>query len=141
MDCRPQVYYDPCFSTLITWRVNFSIFYNTPLETLLLDALTLHSPVWNLHYFAVSSPSCACFLLDLAYEYLLHHASKFSPYPVQSLCIHWMHIVHTIILPLHDRTINLCFYIFPKCGACTCSSYRVSFLHIMVNLSLSCFLR
>ena len=35
-----------------------------------------------LHYFSVSSPSCACFLLDLASECLMHHASKFSLYPV-----------------------------------------------------------
>ena len=111
------------------------------LVMLLIDALPLHSVFWHLHYFAVSSPSCACFIMDLASECLLHHASKCISYSVQSLCIHWLHIVHPIILPVHDRTRNLGFCIFPKCGACTFPSYRVSSPHILVNISLSCFLR
>ena len=77
----------------------------------------------------------------MASECLPHHASKCSPYPVQSLCIHWLHILHPIILPVHDRTRNLGFCIFPKCDACTCPSYCVSFPHILVNISLSCFPR
>ena len=116
-------------------------FPTPPLATILQHALPLHSVFWHLHCFAVSSPSCACFLLDLASECLLHHASKCSPYPVQSLCIHWLHIMHPIILPVHDRTINWGFFIFPKCDACTCPSYRVSFPHILVNLLLFCFPR
>ena len=140
MDCCPRVYSDPCFSTLLPWWDTFSIFSETPLATLLLDDLPLHSVFWNLNCFAVSYPSCTCFLLELASECLLHHASKYSPYPVQSLCTHWLHIVHPILLPLHDRASNLGFCILPKYDACTCPSYRVSFPHILANLWLSCFL-
>ena len=84
-------------------------FLTFPLATLLLDALPLHIVFWYIHCSAVSYPSCACFLLELASECLLHHASKFIPYSVQSLCIHWLHIFHPIILPVHDRTSNLGF--------------------------------
>ena len=87
-------------------------FLTPPLATLLIYALPLHSVFWHLHCFAVSSPYCTCFLLELSSECLLHHASKCSPYPVQSLCIHWLHIVHPIILSVHNRTSNLGFYIF-----------------------------
>ena len=92
--------------------VIFPYFLTLPLATLLLDALPLHSVFLLIHCFAVSSPSCAFFLMVLASECLLHHASKFSPHPVQSLYIHWMHILHPILLPVHDRTINLGFCIF-----------------------------
>ena len=68
----------------------------------------------------------------------MHHASKCSPYPVQSRCIHWLHIVRPILFPVHNRTSNLGFWICPKCVSCTCPSYRVSFPHILVNLLLSC---
>ena len=112
-----------------------------PPATLLLDALHFHSVVWNPHCLDLSYPSCACFLLELASEYLLHHASKCSPYPVPSLCIHLMHTVNPIILPVHGRTSNSGSWIFPGCGACTCPSYRVSFPHILVNISLSGFSR
>ena len=112
-----------------------------PLATLLLDALPLHIVFLNLHCFVVSYPYCACFLLELSSEFLLHHASKCIPYPVQSMCINWLHIANPIILPVHDRTSNLGFCILPKCDAFTFPSYRVSFPHILENLSLSCFLR
>ena len=69
-----------------------------------------------------------------------HHASKCSPHPVQSIYIHWLHILHPILLPVHDRTRNLGFCIFLKCDACTCPSYRVSFPHILLNISLFGFL-
>ena len=81
------------FSTLLPWRCNCLIFSAPPLATLLLDVLPLHSVFWNLHCFVVSSPSCAFFIMKLASECLLHHASKYSPYPVQSLCIHWLHMI------------------------------------------------
>ena len=81
------------------------------------------------------------FLLELAFECMMYHAYKCIPYLVQSLCIHWMNIVHPIILPVHDRTSNLGFCIFSKCGAFTCPSYRVSLPHILVNISMSWFLR
>ena len=110
MSCCSQVYSEPRFYTLYPWWGNFSIFSNPPtLVTLLLYALPLHSIFWHLHFLSVSSPSCACFLLELASECLLHHAFKCSLYPVQSLCIHWLHIVHPILLPVHDRTSNLDF--------------------------------
>ena len=55
-------------------------YYPTPFPaTLLLDALPFHSVFWHLHCSDVSSPSCACFLLDLESECLLHHASKCIP--------------------------------------------------------------
>ena len=109
--------------------------------TIPLDALPFNSIFRHLHCFAVSSPSCAFFLLYMASECLMHHASKCSPYPVTSLCIHWLNIVHPIIFTVHDRTSNLDFCIFPKCGAYKFLSYGASFSHILVNLSLSCFLR
>ena len=95
----------------------------------------------HIHCFVVSYPYCACSLLDLASECLLHHASKCSPYLVKSLCIHWPHIVHPIILPVHDRISNLGFCILTKFDAFTCLSYRLIFPHILSNLSLSCFLQ
>ena len=116
-------------------------FPTPPLTTLPLDALPIHSVFWHIHCFAISSPSCNCFLLELASECLLLHASKCSPYPVPSLCIHWLNILHPILLPVHYRTINLGFCIFSKCVACTCLSYCVIFPHILVNISLSCFPR
>ena len=131
MDCFSRVYSDPCFTTLLPWRGNFSIFSDPPpLVTLLLDDLPSHSAFLHLHCFVVSYPCWACFLLELASECLLHHASKCSPYLVQSLWIHWLYIVHPIILPMHDRTRNLGSCIFPKYDACTCLSYHVSFPHI-----------
>ena len=141
MACCPRVYSDPCFSTLLPWRSIFPYFMTPPLGILLLDALPLHSVFLHLHYFFVSYPYWAYFLLDLAFECLLHHASKCNPYPVQSLCIHWMHIVNPILLSVHDRTSNLGFYIFLKCDACTCPSCHVSFPHILANLLLFCLLR
>ena len=138
MTCCPRVYSDSCFSTLLPWRGNFPYFLITSLATLLLDALPLHSVFLHLHCFDVSCPSCACFLLDLISECLLHHASKCSPYPVQSLCIYWLHIVHPILLPVHDRTRNLGFFIFPKCDTCTCPSYHVSFPHILASPLFCC---
>ena len=142
MACRPQVYSGPCFfhTTPLAGQC-FHILHPPPLATILLNALPLHSVFWHIHCFAVSYPSFSFFLLDLASECLLHHASKCSPYPVQSLCIHWLHIVHPIILPVHDRTSNLGFRMLPKCDACTCPYYRVSFPHILLNHSLSCFPR
>ena len=122
-------------------RVIVPYLLTPPLETLLLRPLPLYSVFWHIHFFFVSSPYCACFLMDMAYGCLVHHASKYSPYPVQSMCIHWLHILNPIIFPVHDITINLVFWILPKCGACTCPSYRVSFPHILVNLSLYCFPR
>ena len=119
----------------------FIIIIIIPPATLPLDTLTFHTVFLYLHYFSVISPSCAYFLLDLASECLLHHASKCSLYLVQSLCIHSLHIVNPILLTVHDRTINLGFFILPKCDACSCPSYHVSFPHILVNLPLSCFLR
>ena len=139
--CLPQVYSDLYFSTLNLGGVKFSYFLTPPLETLLLDALPLHSVFFHLHCFFVSYPYCDCFLLELAFECLLRHASKWNPYLVQSLCIHWLHIVNPILLPVHDKTSNLGFCIFPKRDACTCPSYNVSFPHILENLSLSCFLQ
>ena len=122
--------------------VTFTYFLTPlPLETLLLDALPLHIVFLHLHCFVVSYLSCACFILELAFECLLHHASKCNPYSVQSLCIHWLHIVNPIILPMNDRKSNFCFCIFPKCDACTCPYYHVSFPLILLNLLLSCFLR
>ena len=121
--------------------VFFSYSPTSPTKTILLDAFPFHNVFWDIHCFAVSSPSFYCFLLELVSEFILHHASKCSPYPVPSLCIHWLHIVHPIILPVYYITSNLGSSIFPKCGACTCPSYRVSFLHILVNPSLSCFLQ
>ena len=61
---------------------------------LLLDALYFHRVFQNLHCFAVSSPSCDWFLLELSSECLPHHASKCSPYPVPSLCIHFLHTLN-----------------------------------------------
>ena len=123
-------------------RVNFPYFPTPhPLVTLLLDALPLHSVFLHIHCFFVSYPSCDCLLLDLASQCLLHHASKCSPYPVQSMCINWLHIVNPIILPVYYRMKILDFCIFPKCYACTCLSYHISFPHILANHLLSCFLR
>ena len=105
-----RVYSDPTFSTLLHWRGNCSIFSNPPPPpppaTIILYALHLHSIFWHLHCFYVSSPSCDCFLLELSSECMLHHASKFSPYPVKYPCIHLLHIVHPFFLPVHDRTLN-----------------------------------
>ena len=112
MDFCPRVYSDLCFSTLLPWQGNFSIFSDTSLATLLLDALPLHRLFWHLHCFAVSYPCWACFLLDISSKCLLHHAPKCSPYPVQSMCIHWLNIVHPIIFPVHEITSNLGFWIF-----------------------------
>ena len=138
----PRVYSVPCYSTLLPCRGNFSMFFYTPpLSTLQLDALTLHIVFWHLHCFAVSYPACGYFLLELVSECLMHHASKCIPYLLQSLCIHWLHIVHQIILPVHDITSNLGFFIFPKCDACEFPSYRVIFPHILANILLSCFPR
>ena len=141
MACCPRVYSDPFFSHYFLGGVNSSYFSTPPpLATPPLDALPLHSVFFNLRFFVVSYPSCACFLLDMLSECLLHHASKCSPYPVKSLCIHWLHIVNPIILPVQDRTSNFRFCIFPKCEACTCPSHRESFPHILANILLSCFL-
>ena len=129
------------FPNYFFWRENFPYFLTPPLATLLLDSLPLHSVFFRLHCFVVSYPSSACFLLEMEFECLLQHATKWNPYLVQSLCIHWLHIVNPIILHVHDKTSNLGFWIFPKCDACTCPSYHVSFPHILANLSLYCFLR
>ena len=114
-------------------------FPTPPPATLLLDALPFHIVFWDIHCLSVSSPYYDCFLLELAYEFLLHHASKCILYPVPSLCIHLLHTANTIILPVHYSTSNLGSWIFPRCGECTCPSYHVSCPHILVNLSLSCF--
>ena len=121
--------------------VNFPYFLTPPLATLLLDALPIHRFFLNLHYFVVSYPYCAYFLLQLEFECLLHQASKFNPYPVQSLFIHWLHIVNPILLPMHDRTRNLGFCIFPKCDTSTCPYCHVRLPHILENILLFCFLR
>ena len=127
------------FSTLPPWRGNCSIFSDTPpLATLLRDALLFHSVFRSLQCLFFSYPSCAWFLLDLSSECLLHYVTKCTPYPMPSLCIHLLHTVNPILLPVHDRTRNLGSCIFPGCDACTFPSYRVSCLHIMANISLSC---
>ena len=100
--------------------VKFSYFLTLPLAMLLLHALPLHIVFLHIHYIFVSYPSCAYFLLELKFECLLYHASKCNIYPVQSLCINWLHNVNPILLPVHDRTRNLGFCILPKCDACTC---------------------
>ena len=76
--------------------VSFSYFLTPPLATIRLYAMPLHRVFLHLHCFVLSYPYYACFLLELAFECLMHHASKFNPYPVQSLCIHWLHIVNPI---------------------------------------------
>ena len=129
------------FSHYFLGGVNFPYFLTSPLVTLLIYALPLHSVFLHLHCFVVIYPSCAFFLMELAPQFLLHHVSNCSPYPVQALCIHWLHIVNPTILPLRDRTSNLGVSIVPKCDACTCPSYHVIFPHILANLLLSCFLR
>ena len=136
----PRVYSDPFFSHYLLGGVNFPYFLTPPLVTLLLDALPLHSVFLHLHYFVVSYTSWAYFLLELAFECLLHHSSKCNPHPLQSMWIHWLNIVNPIIFPVHGRTSNLGFWIFPKCDACICPSCHVSFPHILANLPLSCFL-
>ena len=141
MACCPRFYSDPFFPHYFLGGVNFTYFLTPPLAALLLYALPLHSVFLHLQYFVVSYPYCAYFLLDMEFECLLHHASKCNPYPVQSLCIHWQHIVNPIILPLHDRMSNLCFCILPKCDACTCPSFHVIFPHILSNILLFFFLR
>ena len=120
-------------------RVIVPYFITPPTATLPLDALPFYSVVWHLHCLALSSPSCAWFILDMASECFLHHDSKCIPYPVPSLCIHLLHTENPIILPVHGRTINTGSCILPGCGACTCPSYCVSYPYILVNISLSCF--
>ena len=108
------------FSHYFLGGVIFHILWHPPLATLLLDALPLCSVFLHLHCFVVSYPSCTWILLEMAFECMLHHSSKCNPYPVQSMCIHWLHIANPIILPVHDRTSNFGFCIFPKCDTCTC---------------------
>ena len=85
-----------------------------PPATLPLAALPFRSVVWHFYCLAVSYPSCACFLLETAPERLLYHDSKCGPYPLLALCIHFLHTVHTFILLVHGRNINLSSCIFSK---------------------------
>ena len=108
-------------------------------EMIQLGVLPFHSVVRHLHCHAVRSPSCDFYLLEKAPKFRLPHASKCSPYPVLSLCIHFTHTVHLFPLLVHGRKRNLGSFIFPGCGPCTCLFLLASCPHISANPSLSCF--
>ena len=77
-----------------------------PSAMLPLGDLPFHSVIWNHPWPAVSSLSCACSLLETEPECLMPHASKYNPYPVPELCIHFPHTAHPIHLPVHGRKRN-----------------------------------
>ena len=107
MACCPRVFFHMFLPHYFLDRVIEPHSPTPPPATLPLDALPFHSIFWHLHCFAVSYPSCACFLLEVAPECLLRHASKCILYPVLAMCIHFLHTAHTFLLLVHGIMSNL----------------------------------